>query len=290
MAPQPSNPSPAKASESEWLWLRLEVADTGIGIARDKLGVVFQPFGQASTSSTREYGGTGLGLAITKNIMASLGGRVSCASAVGRGTTMTLDVPLEIPNAGVRAASRPGCQTFRLAKAKEVVTAVDKRSLGDAIGRVARAGGANHTHLDVASRFPHTETQRRVWGKELAEALRRAHVATNRKCVVVLEEAFLAPLFAEWHRSGAIRGGAADVPAIVLVVGKKITIPRDSGRREHRGGKRKLGGCHSEGTGDERSGAPFAAPRKRRRRGFHSRPGARGRGFLLRVGDDARPL
>ena len=132
MAPQPSNPSPAKASKSEWLWLRLEVADTGIGIARDKLGVVFQPFGQASTSSTREYGGTGLGLAITKNIMASLGGRVSCASAVGRGTTMTLDVPLEIPNAGVRAASRPGCQTFRLAKAKEVVTAVDKRSLGDA--------------------------------------------------------------------------------------------------------------------------------------------------------------
>ena len=224
----PAAMPPSTSNRSEWLWLRLEVADTGIGIARDKLGVVFQPFGQASTSSTREYGGTGLGLAITKNIMASLGGRVSCASAVGRGTTMTLDVPLEIPNAGVRAASRPGCQTFRLAKAKEVVTAVDKRSLGDAIGRVARAGGANHTHLDVASRFPHTETQRRVWGKELAEALRRAHVATNRKCVVVVEEAFLAPLFAEWHRSGAIRGGAADVPEIVLVVGKKITIPRDS--------------------------------------------------------------
>ena len=226
----PPSPLPAKAS-AEWLWLRLEVADTGIGIAQEKLGVVFKPFGQASTSSTREYGGTGLGLAITKNIMASLGGRVSCASTVGRGTTMTLDVPLEIPKRTPRAASRASNSfnsAFRLARAKEVVTAVDKKSLGDAIGRVARAGGANHTHLDVASRFPHTETQRRVWGKELAEALRRAHVATRRSCVVVLEEAFLAPLFAEWHRSGAIGGGAADVPAIVLVVGKKITIPRDS--------------------------------------------------------------
>ena len=133
---------------------------------------MFQPFGQASTSSTREYGGAGLGLAITKNIMASLGGHVSCASAVGRGTTMTLDVPLEVPRgslgSGNSGSETRAAEAFLLRNAEEVVTAVDKRSLGDAIGRVARAGGAAHSHLDVASRFPHTETQRRVWGKEVA--------------------------------------------------------------------------------------------------------------------------
>jgi signal transduction histidine kinase/CheY-like chemotaxis protein len=230
--PRPTATDRPSARESEWLWIRLEVADTGIGIAEDKLGVVFQPFGQASTSSTREYGGAGLGLAITKNIMASLGGHVSCASAVGRGTTMTLDVPLEVPRgslgSGNSGSKTRAAEAFLLRNAEEVVTAVDKRSLGDAIGRVARAGGAAHSHLDVASRFPHTETQRRVWGKEVAKALQRAHRPHNA-CVVVLEEAFLAPLFAEWHRAGTLRAGRADVPAIVLVVGRKITVHDPAG-------------------------------------------------------------
>ena len=249
--PRPTATDRPSARESEWLWIRLEVADTGIGIAEDKLGVVFQPFGQASTSSTREYGGAGLGLAITKNIMASLGGHVSCASAVGRGTTMTLDVPLEVPRGSLPGSGNSlGSKTravlnsaFLLRNAEEVVTAVDKRSLGDAIGRVARAGGAAHSHLDVASRFPHTETQRRVWGKEVAKALRRAHRPHNA-CVVVLEEAFLAPLFAEWHRAGTLRAGrAVELPAIVLVVGKKITVHDPAG--EDSVGARRLGSANT---------------------------------------------
>ena len=76
------------------------VVDDGIGIPDDKLGVVFMPFGQASIGSTREYGGTGLGLAITSNIMHALGGSIECASTLGRGTTMTLKLSLEIAGAG----------------------------------------------------------------------------------------------------------------------------------------------------------------------------------------------
>ena len=256
------SPSPPP-STAEWLWIRLEVADTGIGIAEDKLGVVFKPFGQASTSSTREYGGTGLGLAITKNIMSALGGQVSCASAVGRGTTMTLDVPLELPResrgACVSRRFEPTSAAFRLPHVKEVVTAVDKQSLGDAIGRVARAGRAAHSHLDVAARFPHTETQRRVWGKEVAEALRRAHSANRGACAVVLEEAFLAPLFAEWYRGGALRS-RADVPAIVLVVGKKITVPDPAG--EDSVGARR--GRATGETGTELSRGVYGAGRRAR--------------------------
>ena len=59
-------------------------------------------------------------------------------------------------------------------------------------------------------------------------ALRRAHRPHNA-CVVVLEEAFLAPLFAEWHRAGTLRAGRANVPAIVLVVGKKIKVHDPAG-------------------------------------------------------------
>ncbi|ACO69972.1 predicted protein, partial [Micromonas commoda] len=71
-----------------------EVCDNGIGIARDKLKLIFMPFGQASVSSTREYGGTGLGLAITNNIVQSVGGTITCSSELEKGTTMVLSVPL----------------------------------------------------------------------------------------------------------------------------------------------------------------------------------------------------
>jgi PAS domain S-box-containing protein len=74
--------------------LELEVADTGIGIAPEHQAILFQPFTQADTSSTRQYGGTGLGLTITKRLVEMLGGEVSFTSSTGRGSTFRVSVPL----------------------------------------------------------------------------------------------------------------------------------------------------------------------------------------------------
>lgn len=62
------------------------VSDTGIGIAREKLGMIFDPFSQADTSTTRHYGGTGLGLTISTRLIEKMGGIVWVESEVGRGT------------------------------------------------------------------------------------------------------------------------------------------------------------------------------------------------------------
>lgn len=73
----------------------LEVADSGIGIAPEHHGVVFEAFRQADSSTTRQYGGTGLGLAITRELVQVMGGTIRFESAVGRGTRffITLDFP-----------------------------------------------------------------------------------------------------------------------------------------------------------------------------------------------------
>lgn len=73
--------------------LHLKVSDTGIGMAPDQLAKLFQPFSQADSSTSRQYGGTGLGLSITQKIAQLLGGWVSVESRPGLGSTFELVVP-----------------------------------------------------------------------------------------------------------------------------------------------------------------------------------------------------
>jgi signal transduction histidine kinase len=75
--------------------LVLEVADTGIGIAPERIGTIFDAFTQGDSSMTRKYGGTGLGLAITRQLIHLLGGAIRVESQLGRGSTFHVTLPLE---------------------------------------------------------------------------------------------------------------------------------------------------------------------------------------------------
>jgi len=72
----------------------LGVADTGIGLGAEQIARLFQPFVQADSSTTRQFGGTGLGLSIVQRLAQAMGGDVAVESAPGAGSTFTVTLTL----------------------------------------------------------------------------------------------------------------------------------------------------------------------------------------------------
>lgn len=83
------------------------IADTGVGIASDKMHLLFKPFSQVDASIARGFGGAGVGLVLVDRIVRLHGGEVRVASEVGRGTAFTIELPTKSQEAKPMV-TRPG--------------------------------------------------------------------------------------------------------------------------------------------------------------------------------------
>src|SRR5438128_218755 len=172
--------------------VRFRVRDTGIGIAAEQQGTIFQEFTQADTSMTRRYGGTGLGLAISRKLVALMGGELAVTSEVGRGSefSFALTFPLEAAQVTARATVSLGGRRLLVVDDNETNRRIVRDMLGaegmavheapradaglEALRRAARAG-APYDLAILDAQMPDQD------GFELATAVRadRALAATR---------------------------------------------------------------------------------------------------------------
>lgn len=112
------------AREGKLSELEFSVSDSGIGISEEKQTLLFQPFSQADSSITRQYGGTGLGLSIVRRLAELMGGSIGVDSTAGQGSRFWFRIKAEVLEPGEERRSRGRHET----RSQEVV--------GQASGRV----------------------------------------------------------------------------------------------------------------------------------------------------------
>ena len=93
--------------DADQVELEFSILDTGIGIAADKLGYIFEGFSQAESTTSRRFGGTGLGLAISQRLVALMGGTLAVESEFGKGSRFFFNIRVGVGSAMAAATASP---------------------------------------------------------------------------------------------------------------------------------------------------------------------------------------
>ena len=195
--------------------LVIAVRDTGIGMAQEHMSRLFQPFVQADPGITQQYGGTGLGLTITRRLAQLMGGEVSVASELGKGSVFTLSIPANFADANAALGAAAEVDAVQGADGAPLVIVIEDEP--DARELAARA--LTRAGFQVQG----------VGGGEAGLALARAKAPA-----LVLLDIFL-PDRSGWRVLQSLKHDpkTADIPVVVLSVNEDRAHAMALGAAEH---------------------------------------------------------
>lgn len=182
--------------------LRVDIADTGVGVASEKLNVIFDPFSQGDTSITRRFGGTGLGLAISRKIARGLGGDLRVTSEVGKGSVFTFHVKTG-PLVGISTVNTEKVMVAKTVDKVELVTLHNGRFL------VADDGESNRRLVKVFLERSGATVETAENGQLAIELVRQ-----NTYDAVLMD--MQMPVMNGYEATAELRSLGIDVPVVAL--------------------------------------------------------------------------
>ncbi|MDQ1092681.1 PAS domain S-box-containing protein [Xanthomonas sacchari] len=201
-------------AEPGTLKLLFSVRDTGIGIPREKQSLIFSPFLQADTSTSRRYGGSGLGLTISRRLVELMGGQLEVQSAPGQGSDFYFVIAFAVAPAPDADAAPAEARRVLIADDHDLV----RRSLADIANgfgwQVEAVSGGNAALAAAAPERAEFDVILLDWrmpdldGLSVAQRI-RAQSAPDRQPIIVMVTAYERRLLEEQQ------GGVADVDAVM---------------------------------------------------------------------------
>jgi two-component system, sensor histidine kinase and response regulator len=177
--------------------LRASIRDTGIGVAQDKVDVIFEAFQQADGFSTRKYEGSGLGLAICKQISHLMGGDVTAESTLGKGSTFYFTAWFEKTKGGEKNES----VRLPFLEGRSILIADDNLNNLDILTHTLKLSGMRVTSVAAA--------------KDILPALLDAHASGDPYCLAIID--IHMPPMSGYEAARLIRSQNSSVAEIPLL-------------------------------------------------------------------------
>ena len=206
--------------EREGEWILYRVADTGIGMSPEQQAKLFQPFTQADSSTTRQYGGTGLGLVITRRFCHLMGGEVTMHSEPNQGTTFTMRLPVEMQEArredATTAPVSPNADAEKMAATQLAAQGAAQGAAQNAARRTILAIDDDATVHNLLQRMLEKEGVHVVSALSGAQGLRLAREL--KPTAITLD--VLMPDMDGWEVLAALQADAelSEIPVIMLTM------------------------------------------------------------------------
>lgn len=156
----------ALAEHGERKWIDFAVADTGIGMTQEQMAKIFQDFSQGDASTQQRYGGTGLGLAISRRLCQMMGGKLTVASQIGKGSTFTARLP--VPS--LDTESRGSVRSTEVAELRREPPAIDFVLVADADQHSQEVVSSYLTSRDIRVVVTASGIEALQWARDLRPA------------------------------------------------------------------------------------------------------------------------